>query len=390
MKITEVKPLCLRYTYETPVMDGCNTCGKREAFLVLVETDVGITGIGESATFGIPLTAYKAVLEDQIAPLLIGEDPLMIEYLWEKLLWNGYAGGRRGIVRGVASAIDIALWDIMGKVCGQPLYRLFGANSNRVNAYASAGFYAEDKNLDGLKQEMDRLAAQGYKAFKMKVGRATENSHRILRYMTSQKNVMSLEEDFERIRTVRKAIGDDSCLMLDMNGAWGIDTIFQAADFLEEMKIYSIEEPICSDDAPGYRRSADILKTVMISGGENEQGLERYRQLIAGGSLDIVQANLGWSGGFTEVKNIIALCRANHKLFSPHSFFSAVLIAANLHISASQPNVPFIESEENPNPLRTDILKTPFTRDEDMAFRLPDAPGLGIDLNMDIIEQYHI
>jgi len=380
----------LRHTYEKPIADGCNTCGRREAFLILIETDTGITGIGEAATFGLPLAAFREVLDHHIAPLLLGENPLSIEYLWEKLLWNGYAGGRKGIVRGVASGVDIALWDIMGKVCNMPLFRILGANNTSVNAYASAGFYGDGKTVDDLKYEMEQLQKQGYQAFKMKVGRAGENEQRMLRYMSKAVAVGSLQQDMERVSGVRQMIGKDTCLMLDMNNTWGFDTVLEMTGFLNEMNIYSIEEPICGDDDRGYERLAGKLNRVMISGGENEQGLDRYRHLIETGALDMIQANIGWSGGITEVRNIAALCKAHHKMFAPHSFFSAVLIAANIQLSASLSNAAFIESEENANPLRTELLKTPFERGCNMEYLLPEKPGLGIELNWDTVEKYHI
>ena len=390
VKITEINPICLRYSYETPIMDGCNTCGRREAFLIRIKTDCGLEGIGEAATFGLPLTAFQTVANEVAAPLLIGQDPLRTEYLWERLQWCSWAGGRKGLVRGVASAVDIALWDIMGKACGMPVYKILGANSDKVNAYASAGFYAENKNRDAIKQEFEGYLKRGYKAFKMKVGRTKECSRHILRYMPNQQGVLTRYQDEERVRTVRSVIGMEAPLMLDMNNTWGYEETLQSADFLKEMKIYAIEEPMCGTNIRGYQRLVQTLDPVLRAGGENEQGLERYKQLIDEDMLDLVQANLGWTGGITEGKRIAALSLAAGKLFAPHTFFAAVLTAANVQLSASLPNVPFIESEENPNPLRENLLKIPFERDQDMAYLLTDRPGLGIELDWNTVEKYHI
>lgn len=390
MKITEVKPICLRYSYKNSIMDGCNTCGRREAFLLQIKTDCGLEGIGEAATFGLPLAAFQAVTEQTIAPLLIGEDPLKTEYLWERLIWCSWAGGRKGLVRGVASAADIALWDILGKACNMPICRILGQNSDRIQAYASAGFYAEGKDTDILKQEFEGYLKRGYKAFKMKVGRTKEGSAHILRYMPEPKGVITRQCDEERVKAVRAVVGKNAPLMLDMNNTWEMDAALRSADFLREMNIYAVEEPVCGTDIRGYQQLKTAWEPVLRAGGENEQGTERYKQLLDEDMLDLVQTNLGWSGGITEGRRIAALCLAAGKLFAPHTFFSAVLTAANVQLSASLPNVPFIESEENPNPLREKLLKTPFERDRDMAYLLTDRPGLGIELNWDVIEQYHI
>ncbi|MBO0456001.1 mandelate racemase/muconate lactonizing enzyme family protein [Enterococcus hulanensis] len=390
MKITSIKPICLRYKYDQPIYDGCNTCEKREAFLILVETDSEITGIGEAATFGTPLSALKEVLEHSIAPLLIGEDPLKIEFLWEKLLWSNYAGGRKGLVRGVASGVDIALWDIMGKACKMPLYKLLGANSNKVQSYASAGFYSQNKSIDDLEREMESLSNYGYQAFKMKVGRTEENVSRILRYMPKQDNLYQVEDDMKRIEAVRKVIGNSSKLMLDMNNTWNVEQVCNSVEFMKSMNIYSIEEPIQNGSTKDYQHLSNQLQGILLAGGENEQGIEKYHHMLDQDTLDIVQSNIGWSGGITEARKIGLLCALYNKMFSPHSFFSAVLIAANVHLSASLSNVPFIESEENENPLRSKLIKELFPRDESMAFVLTDKPGLGIDLDWEAINEYQI
>ena len=390
MKITEVTPICLRYTYNEPIMDGCNTCKKREAFLLQVKTDVGIEGIGEAATFGLPLSAFKAVLEGSIAPLIIGENPLDIEFLWERLLKTCYAGGRNGIVRGVASAVDIALWDILGKSYNKPVFQLLGAERDRIPAYASAGFYQKGKTPDDLKREFTSYMDRGYKVFKMKVGRTKENYSRFLRFIPDKDAIISQAEDRERVQAVRGVIGKDTQLMLDMNGMWDECILEEEIDFLREMKIFAVEEPMLLTDTESYVRITNILRPILRAAGENVQGLSQYKSLIEGNVLDLVQANLGWSGGITEGKRIADFTAQHGKLFAPHSFFSAVLTAANVHLSASLMNVPFIEAEENPNPLRDELVKEPIPRDRDMAYILTDAPGLGVELDERVVERYFV
>lgn len=390
MKITDIKVICLKYPYESFIADGCTPCSGRSAVLVLVETDTNITGIGECATFGGSMAAVQSIINDQLKPLLLGENPLDIEYLWQRMVWNNWAGGRRGLVMGGISGIDIALWDIAGKAANLPLYRLLGANSNKVAAYASAGFYAPGKGIDELKREMEGYMAQGYSAFKMKVGRSHNNYQMPLRYMKNSEFIFSLEDDLKRIEAVRSTIGKDGILMLDMNCTWNIDEIIAAKPYFEQYGIFWIEEPSRCDDLDGYAKITSSLSNVLVAGCESEQGLSRYKELLERKALDVVQASLGWCGGFTEGKKIAALSLAYNKLFSPHSFFSAVLTAANVHFAASLPNVPFIESEENDNPFRTKLLIDPIKRDSQMNYLVPDKPGLGIELNWDIIEKYMV
>ena len=390
MRITDVKTIILKYPYDSFIADGQSACFCRGALLIQVETDGNITGLGECATFGASMTAMADIVENQLKHLLVGQNPLDVERLWETMVWSNFANGRRGIVLGAISGIDIALWDIVGKAAGLPLYRLFGANSDKVKGYASAGFYAKEKTVDDLKREMEGYMSRGYKAFKMKVGRSRNNIGMPHRYVKKGDFNVSFEEDMARVAAVRETIGKDSLLMLDMNCTWDVDAVIAAEKYFDEYDIYWIEEPSRSDDVSGYAKIAAALKHTKVAGCESEQGLARYKELLEQGALDVVQTNLGWSGGFTECRRIAALSLAYDRLLTPHTFFSAVLTAANVHFAASFPNVPFIESEENPNPLRTELLKEPLQRDSEMSYLVPQAPGLGVELNMDTVEKYRV
>ncbi len=390
MKITDIKTIQLKYPYESFIADGCSACFGRGALLVQVETDEGITGLGECATFGASMSAMADIVENQLKELLLGQNPLDNERLWETMVWSNFSNGRRGVVMGAVSGIDIALWDILGKFSNMPLYRIFGSNRDRVRGYASGGFYGPDKTVDDLKRKMEGYMKKGYSAFKMKVGRSLNNIQAPHRYVKKGDFHISFQEDVERIRAVRGTIGKDGILMLDMNGTWEIGDVLAAEHIFDEYNIYWIEEPIRSDNVDGYAKIAAGLKRTRVAGCEEEQGLSRYRELMERQALDVVQVNLGWSGGFTECRRIAALTQAYHKLFTPHTFFSAVLTAANVHFAASLPNVPFIESEENHNPLRTELLKEPIECDKEMNYIVPQKPGLGIELDMDVVNRYRV
>ena len=138
MKITDIRTIRLRYPYEKMIADGLSCCSAREALLVIIETDAGLSGLGECAAFGANMNALSAIIEEQLKPLLTGEDPTMIEKLWLKMTWNNFANGRRGIIKAAISGIDIALWDLLGKSAGLPVSRLLGAVTDKVEGYAQA------------------------------------------------------------------------------------------------------------------------------------------------------------------------------------------------------------------------------------------------------------
>lgn len=388
MKITNIKTLKLHYPYKQWIADGCGSCGARGAFLILIETDTEFTGIGESATFGGAMDAMEAIVETQLKPLLIDEDPLKIEYLHQKMMWNNWANGRKGLVMGAISGIDIALWDLLGKAANLPVCKLLGQVTDKVQGYASAGFYAPGKTLDDLQKEIEGYMDRGFSAFKMKIGRTSNNHKMRLQFMNHGDFYITPEEDKARIELVRRTIGPDHTLMVDMNCTWDFNDVLSSKEFFTKNNIFMIEEPIRSDNTEGYIRLTKELGNIKVAGIESEQSISRFAELIALDAMDVVQASLGWSGGFSGCRNIASTAHAFHKLYTPHSFFSAVMTAANIQLAASQVNIPFIEAEENENPLRTDLLKEPLETDEHMNYFVTDKPGLGIELDWDIVEKY--
>lgn len=216
MEISEVRALMLSCPVE-PIMDAVNFIPYREALLVRVETDRGLIGIGEAACFGGALRTVKAIVEGELRPLLVGEDPLRIERLWDRMYSRTFQHGRRGAVIGAISGVDIALWDILGQVAGLPLYRLLGGYRSQIRAYASGGFYQEGKGPRELAQEMARYAAVGFQGVKMKVGRNPSawigrGAKGVL--LQDQLCLVSPEEDLERVAAVREAIGQEVELMV--------------------------------------------------------------------------------------------------------------------------------------------------------------------------------
>src|SRR5215467_630020 len=385
MKIVDIRTIPLSYRCEPPYGSAGGMQARRGGLLVETETDEQVIGIGEAGVGG---GATAAVIERVLRPMLIGEDPLLIEGLWQKMFARTRQFGRRGIVINAISGIDIALWDIAGKVARLPLYRLLGGCCDRVEAYASGGFYQEGKSVDDLAGEAEGYRARGFKGMKMKVGR-NPSTQTHLRHLVDHAELCEVEpeEDIARVGAVRRALGPRAKLMVDVNCAWSPAVAIEMGRALEPYKLYWIEEPVATDDINGSARVAEALATP-IAGYETEIGLYGFRELITRGAVDIVQPDLAWAGGFSECRRIAALAQAHHLMVAPHAFAGAVLLAASLHFTASIPNGLALEFDQNPNALRDELLKEPIRIDNDGMIKLSERPGLGIELDTAVVERY--
>lgn len=385
MKITAIKTILLKWA--CPLMaDALSPNTKRQALLVKVETDTDLYGIGEAFCYGSPLEVGKAVIEQQLSPHLIGEDPTNIEKIWQTLYWRTIANGRRGVLLACISGIDIALWDLLGKMTHCPISVLLGKQSDKVPAYASGGFYAPQKNLNRFRNEMEHYVKKGYQAIKIKIGRNAQMPLNALRYMKNQDFAVSYEEDMERISIARDVLGKGKFLAADINAAWTADQVLHSLNDFRKAGLDCLEEPIPFEDESGCKKITDV-KDIQLMGFETEQGCKNFARLIFNGMVDIVQPDVGWGGGISELRKIGALSMSASKPISLHSFGSAIHFAASLQLAASFGNTWYIESEENQNALKTGILRTPFEADSQMNFYVPTGDGLGIDLDWDRIEQ---
>ncbi|MGE4352605.1 MAG: mandelate racemase/muconate lactonizing enzyme family protein [Oscillospiraceae bacterium] len=388
MKITTVKAIGLRWT-GPKISDALSICMIRQALLIRIDTDSGIFGIGESFIFGSSMNACRAIIEEQLAPILIGRDPTDVELLWETMHWRTIANGRTGLVMSAISGVDIALWDIFGKSSGQPIYKLLGAYTNKVPAYASGGFYAPGKDIPALRKELESYRRKGYHGAKIKIGRNPEMQENAIRYMADWDSSVSYEEDLRRLEAARDVIGD-GLLIADINAAWPADIVVKYAGDFTRIGLDWLEEPTPFEDEEGCVKIVRSMPGIRVIGYETAQGAENFRRLIERGCMDIVQPDIGWCGGITELRRIGATAAAASKPVSLHSFGSAVHFAASLHVAASLSNTVPIESEENPNELKNSLTKFPFEADCDMNYYVPQGPGLGIELNWDLVEKLSI
>jgi L-alanine-DL-glutamate epimerase-like enolase superfamily enzyme len=387
MKIAAIRTIALSAPVDPPYASASGVQSRRGGLLVEVETDSGIVGIGEAGLGG---GATATVIEKDLAPMLVGEDPLMIEGLWQKMFARTRQYGRRGVVMQGISGIDIALWDIAGKVAKMPVYKLLGACRDRVDAYASGGFYQEGKSAADLAGEAEGYRARGFRGMKMKIGR-NPSTQTHLRELIGNKGFCEVDpsEDLARVAAVRQALGPHAKLMVDVNCAWSPAFAIEMGRAMEPYNLYWIEEPVATDDIEGSARVADALATP-IAGYETEMGLYAFRELISRGAVDIVQLDIAWSGGFSEGRRIAAYAGAHHRMVAPHAFAGAVLLVASLHFAAAIPNGLVLEWDQNPNAIRDELLKEPLRLESDGTVKLPERPGLGIELDRGAVERYRV
>lgn len=389
MKITAVKAMGLRW--ECPVMsDAMSVCRVRQALWVKIETDTELYGIGEAFCYGSPLSIAKHIVEDQLARVLVGEDPSDIEGLWKKMYWRNVPNGRTGLVMGCISGIDIALWDLAGKAAKAPVSSLLGKQNDTVPAYASGGFYAPGKGMDSLKREVDGYLKKGYRDIKIKIGRVPDLTGCAVNYTDSVDFSVTYEEDLSRLKTVRQMMGNEGRLAADINAAWTAQAVLDAAADFREAGLNWLEEPILFEEEQNLRNLREKLGEIRLIGYETAQGHQNFARLIEGETMDIVQPDIGWGGGITELRKIAKEADKHSKPVSLHSFGSCVHFAASLQLAASLPNVEAIESEENENMLKSGILKTPFDHDASMAYYVPSLPGLGIAIDWEKANQIRV
>jgi L-alanine-DL-glutamate epimerase-like enolase superfamily enzyme len=387
-KIAYVKTYQVAYPLDQALSDSIHYMPVRAALLVEMGTDDGKVGIGESAIYGGPASVVQTMIHDELAPRILGEDPTRPEWLWQVMTGRSHQHGDGGVLPAAVSGLDIAAWDLLGQTAGMPLYRLLGGYRDEVRAYASAGFYAEGKDAGGLAEEARGYTDAGFRHLKIKVGRTTDTPVNPLVHMDAPGfATVTFSEDLRRVRSVRKAVGDDVRLMVDANNAWTKLTALEAGREFERLGVHWFEEPVATDDRTGSAALAATID-VPIAGYETQTGLAGFRDLIADRAVDIVQPDVIWSGGITVCRRIAALAAAANMPCVPHVFSTAVSLAANLHLIASLPNSYLLEFDQNPNALRSELLEEPITPDERGVVTVPGGPGLGVRLDHETLRRY--
>lgn len=360
MKITGCIPAL--YRIPLPVVLSDSTHGQVSHFeliTVRIQTDVGIEGIGYTFTPGTGGSSVYALLRHDLGEQLIGFDPRQIEQLWERMWWHVHFVGRGGSVAFAISAIDIALWDIKGKVAVEPWWRLLGGHENRARAYA--GGVDLDFTLDDLVAQGERFLSEGFRAIKMKVGRS------------------NLNEDITRVKRMRELLGELP-LLVDANMGWRVDEAIYAARKLAEHDVFWLEEPTIPDDVEGHARIAREGGLALAT-GENLHTIYEFQQMIAHGGISFPEPDVATCGGVSAWLKIASLAKAHNLPVTSHGVHDL-----SVHLLAAVPNDSFLEVHMfglEPYMKHSLII-------EDGFAIAPDRPGHGVELDWERLDEHRI
>jgi L-alanine-DL-glutamate epimerase-like enolase superfamily enzyme len=371
VRITDVRTATVAVPIQRPTAISTRVLSTREYVLVWLGTSEGITGFGYTYAGTAGGRVVQTAVDTVLAPLLLGADARYSELLWERMFQESLLLGRRGAVLRAISAVDLALWDARGKLYGEPLYRLLGARTDEVPAYASGGYYRSDSDpLAEVAGEMGRYVERGFTSFKIKVGG------------------LSIEQDVERVRVAREVIGPRAKLALDANNAYNdVPTAVRAAEAFAPYDIWWFEEPTLPDSLP---ISAQIAAAVPmpVATGEIEATRWGFRDIIASGAAQILQPDAGVLGGVSEWMKVAHLAAGHDLLVAPH--WNANM---HVHLVAAASNAMTVEYFH----LDEDIYNFERLLDPDDRLvvrngmiRVPDRPGLGVEVSAKAVEQFRI
>jgi L-alanine-DL-glutamate epimerase-like enolase superfamily enzyme len=370
MKITRVEAIHLRLPTVTERCDG-----SQETLVVKVHTDAGLVGLGEVDSSSLVAKAIiEAPLSHKIcrglAECVVGEDPFEIDRLIHRMYEGTIFFGRQGAVIQAMSGVEIALWDIVGKATGRPVYQLLGgAFCKKLRAYASILFGDTPAETERIGRV---LVDQGYRAVKFGWGPMGQSE----------------ESDLAHVRAARRGLGDGIELMVDAGLCWDTATAIRRAKQFEEFDLTWLEEPLHPDNLQGYARLS-AQSPVRIAAGEEICDIKEFQQMMDVGGIDVVQVDVTRVGGLSRSKRIGWDSAERHRLCVNHSYKTGVNIAASLHFVAALPNTQYFEYCVEQGALRRSLTKQMFpVVDGDIS--VPEEPGLGVDLDDDIVAEYRV
>ena len=337
------------------------------AVLVQITTDTGLTGVG---AIGLGSNAVASIVEQRLAPLVIGMSPFDVELIWELMYRSTINIGRKGLLLEAISGVDIALWDIMGKATGRPVYDLLGGRTReRIRGYASAAYAMED--LDQVVEMARQYKADGFTAMKMRFGWGPSDGR------------SGMRRNADMVRRIRDAIGDDMDLMADAYMGWTTQYALEMLDLLEPYRLAWLEEPLMPDDYDGMSRLRQSTR-MAIAAGEHEFSRFGFKELITRGCVDIVQLDVNRCGGLTEARKIVALAQAFNLPVVPHA-----PDIHNVHLIMSHHNIPLVEVFPDHGRDGDTFIRELFTGNpvvENGYMTLSTAPGLGVEINHEMVD----
>jgi len=373
MKIVKVEPIPVAY----PEPNDFNA--ERYLCLVKITTDDGLVGWGESITqfkeANAPVAALIAGLAEDY---LIGKDPINNIAIWrslkERAWWYGYRGGMASYA---ISAIDIALWDLKGKALNTSVLELLGGPvHDRLPAIASG--HAHDSDIKKMADEAKTWMDQGLQGMKVGFGK---RGHAHLGYEHNR--------DVEYVKTMRETLGEDKMIMIDLGYAikWDVATAVKRVQAFDDYNIDWIEEPLGAWDPEGYRTLRDKTKT-LIAYGEREWNVAGYEAILATGTCDVFGIDPGRAEGVTGFTKVVSRIESAKRQANAHAWSSAIVSAASIAVSFSSLAFKLFEFKPLPNPMQNDLVLTPLTHTDGWVYPPIDKPGLGIEINEDVVNKY--
>ena len=388
MKITDVETYVLLADNYDPNL----TSSAQDTCLVIIKTDEGIEGYGECDTSPWVAKAFiespgTHTMDQCVKDILIGSDPLKIDDLWSKIYVGTAMTGRRGAGVNAISAIDMALWDIKGKHENKPVFELMGGKKqDEVIPYASLQpvGHSFQEYKDSLVEWATKAKDLGFRAVKSEVTLNGPYAHSGLNEHDDKAT--------EVVAAVRKALGPDIKLMIDVQYRWlNADEALPIVKDWEEFDIYFLETPIWTDDIKGYARMHDEAP-MKIAAGEWLSTRYEFEDLIINGKIDVAQPDVGRCGGLTEAMKIAKFSQEHKRIIVPHCWKTSVSISATAHFAFNTPNCAFIEYL--PPQLCVEILRKELATEGfeyiDGRILPPTKPGLGIELNRNAIKKYQV
>ncbi|UCF92013.1 MAG: mandelate racemase/muconate lactonizing enzyme family protein [Desulfobacterales bacterium] len=331
-----------------------------ELITVKLQDNDGLEGVGYTYTVGCGGAAIRALINRDLKPVLLDEDPRRIEHLWNKMWWRLHWVGRGGLAAFAISAVDIALWDLKGQTQSEPLWRLLGGHSQRVQAYAG-GIDLQFSTEELCAQTRQNLQ-NGFRAIKMKVGRE------------------KLSDDIARVQAVRELIGPEIVLMVDANMRWTVDAAIRAARVLRDYGIYWLEEPTLPEDVKGHARIARE-GGLPIAAGENLHSIYEFRAMIEQGELSFPEPDVANMGGISAWMKVAQLALGNHLPITSHGVHDL-----HVHLLGAVANASYLEVHgfglER-------FIADPLQIENGEALA-PDRPGHGVSFNWEALAEYEV
>jgi L-alanine-DL-glutamate epimerase-like enolase superfamily enzyme len=371
IKLAALETLVFRAPVETPVQTSFGTMWDRPAVLVRAVADDGAEGWGEIwCNFPAVGAEHRARLADHsVAPLLVGREyaspDVAYQAIVEALEVLAIQSGELGPIAQVAAGVDIALWDLVARRAGTPLYRMF--RNERVDRVA---VYASGLNPDQPEKLADARHADGYRSFKLKVG-------------------FGRDRDLANLKALRETLGDDCGLMIDANQAWGIDEAITMAKEVEPFALRWLEEPLRADMPRRHWRTLARTISTPIAAGENIRGEEIFAEAIREGALKVIQPDIAKWGGFSGCVPVGRRTLVAGVRFCPHWLGGGIGLAASMHLLAAVGGDGMVEVDANANPLRS-LMAGNFVSVSNGSMAMPDTPGLGCAPDLEALSEFRV